>query len=369
MSNNERNTYTFTGTITPAQGSPLAAAPMKPDRELHSAEKYLQGNKDTARLPRMLVSQDGANVFTAYFSGKSIRGKFRRMARNATYDILKEAGFDGWDVESHRNLTIGGVKGSGKEPNLGIAKMNALREEIPLQSVFGQSEGFGSSWIAGKLMIGMASPLIPLQAPDIVTGVRTNELRNNPDEARFLSIEEFERLDEITEMESRYTRLKRQLKDFNDEKKAAARKKDKDLVASLDADISKLEKEMEEAVKLIGSDNSVQMPLAGYECIAPGTVLNHKMVLRNASLQEYGVLVSALEQFSMDTVLGAHAADGCGMVECKWDVAINGKKAGSIAVKPFESLVIEDGSFAKLSEKAKKAFAETVLSSRLAKAG
>lgn len=362
-------TIVLEGSITPVEGSPLATAPIRPKYEVNTNEKYTHGDSDTARLPRIAVTHDGSRIYTAVFPASGIRGKLRRMARNAVYAVLQDARGDsaGWDVSAHRDLTVGGVKGSGSESHLVISKIKALREEIPLQSVFGQSEGFGVSWMAGRLMVGMAVPGAPL-IPDIVTGVRSDDLRN-PDEARFLTDEAAAQLSDIATAERRSTQLRRQVKDLQKQLATAKKAKDKeDEVARLEDEVSLLTQELESLSDLVGQDVSVQMPLSGYETIPPGTELAHRMVLRNANAAEFGTLLSALERLALDPQLGAHAAAGCGIVECRWTVKVDGKVLGTLTVHPFDRLEVDGAELAKLADEGREAFKEAILTSRLAKA-
>ncbi len=329
------------GAITPDSGSPLACAPMRPDREVNLRDKYPQGGGDTARLPRLAVTDGGEKIYTAYFPASGVRGKLRRLARDALYNIT---GKNGWDIETHRVLTIGGVKGSGAEGSIDIEGIRALRERYPLQSVFGQSQGFGMSWVGGKLMVGFAVPDRPL-IPDVVTGVRSDDLVRDPDEASFLNEAAYKKLSEIANNERRATALRQSQKALKEKKLPAAKREgDEQLTERLTAELADVEAKLKEAPTQ--SDVSVQMPLSGYEVIPPGTSLHQRMILRNATDAEAGVLFHALELFAMDPCLGAHAAQGCGIVQCEWrvslDVGDGGYKGiGAIKLTPFTPLELQ----------------------------
>lgn len=348
------------GTITPVEGSPLATAPKRPDREINLGEKYPQGSTDTARLPRMAVHHAGAIVYTAYFPASGLRGKLRRMARNA---VAKAAGRP-WDIETHRTLSIGGVKGSGSESSIDLKGIRAFRKDYAIQSVFGQSSGLGASWIAGKLSVGFAVPELPL-IPDIITGVRTDDLVRNPDECNFLTHDEYERLTEVANAERRAARLRSEKKQLERQLKAEKKKDNEMRVLELEERLANIELEMVTLNPLLDSDVSVLMPLAGYEAIPPGTPLKQRMILKNANDAELGVLVRALEEFANDPQLGAHAAHGCGIVRCEWVVKVDGEDVGVLRVEPFEGLSIDGESLINLCDRAKAAFEESVQTSPL----
>ena len=349
------------GIITPVKGSPLATAPIRPDREINFGEKYPQGSPDTARLPRMAVYQDGVTAYTAYFPAAGIRGILRRMARNA----VAEAAGHPWDIETHSALTIGGVKGAGTESSIDLKGGQALRQRYVIQSVFGQSAGLGASWVAGKLSVGFAVPETPLM-PDVVTGVRFDDLTRNPDEGAFLTPEDYDRLTDLADAERTSTRLRAEKKKL--ERKVRAEKKaGNDAQADeLQARIAAIEKEMASLDGLVRANVSVLMPLSGYEVIPPGTPLQHRMILRNADEAELGVLIRALEEFAKDPQLGAHAAHGCGIVRGEWRVTVDGQDLGVLHVKPFEGLSIDGEALSDLCDRAKSAFEASVKASPLA---
>jgi CRISPR type IV-associated protein Csf2 len=336
---------------------------MRPGREVNYREKYPQGDTDTARLPRLAVSGDGGSgVYTAYFPAAGIRGKLRRMARNAVAEIAENP----WDIDTHRTLTIGGVKGSGSEPSLDLKGMRELRKHYAIQSVFGQSSGFGVSWIGGKLMVGFAVPEKPL-TPDIVTGIRSDDLVRNPDEAEFLSKEAYTQLSEIAGAERKATRLRQEKKALEKELRQVEKKGDDERVKIIQESLERIEAETEALSDLLSADVSVQMPLSGYEVIPPGTPLTHRMVLRNPDEAETGVVFAALEKFATDPQLGAHAAQGCGIVQTDWEVIVDGESLGRVIITPYRAIQYEGEKLARLAKAAKAAFRDSVTASPLVK--
>ena len=353
----------FEGTLTPDAASPLATAPMRPKREINYNEKYPQGDTDTARLPRLAVTGDsGSIVYTAYFPASGIRGKLRRMARNAVAEITGKP----WDIDTHRTLTIGGVKGSGSEQSLDLKGRRELRKHYVIQSVFGQSSGFGVSWVGGKLMVGFAVPEKPV-IPDIVTGIRSDDLVRNPDEAEFLSKDAYEQLSEIADAERKSTRLRQEKKALEKELRQAKKRGDDERVAAIQESLKRIEADTEALADLVSADVSVQMPLSGYEVIPPGTPLSHRMVLRNPDKAEIGVLFAALEKFATDPQLGAHAAHGCGIVQAEWEVFVDGESLGWVRITPYQPIHYEGKKLVGLEKEVAQAFRESVLASPLAK--
>jgi len=354
----------MTGIVTPEEGSPLATAPMRPDREINLAEKYRQGAADTSRLPRMAVYHEGQQIYTAYFPAAGLRHKLRRMARNA---VAAAAGRK-WDIETHRTLTIGGIKGSGSESGLDLQGNREFRRQYAIQSVFGQSSGMGSSWIAGKLMVGMLVPEKPLE-PDIVTGIRSDQLTRSEAEAEFLTKAEYERLSTLANTERQAARLRRMKKKLEKEIRSQRRGGDKDMLAELEAQLEDVEADLEVLEEQLDADISAQMPLSGYEVIPPGMPLKNRIVMRDANAAEFGVLVRALDELALDPQIGAHAAQGCGIIRAEWRVMLDGEDIGVIRIQPFAGLEIEGDDLASLCDQARSAFEKSVKASPLASDG
>ena len=69
-----------------------------------------------------------------------------------------------------------------------------------------------------------------------------------------------------------------------------------------------------------GQRSSIAQPLAGYRALPTGLVLNLDIGVTRGTLAEIGCLLDALDYFSMDPVIGAKQAHGCGKVSGRWEV-------------------------------------------------
>lgn len=336
------NTLLFEGTITPHETSPLATAPMKPDFVPDARDRYPGGGKNTARLPRMRLRGEQGEVYGTYFPASGIRGGLRRCAVTALRNKLGH----GWSLDTHRVLTLGGVKGKDAQGDDDLDRRASLRESHALLSLFGAAETFRSqrvSWIAGRLAVGNAIPESPLQ-PELMTGVRTDDVSRAPEEAaEFLDEETVAKLSEITRNERQASRLRATIKDLEQKADRAERNKEGEEEKKLRAEI----KPLKEQLKELGGENvvSVQMPLDGYEVIPPETPLRHQMSVHRASDAEAGLLLAALQEFSLFPILGAHYAHGCGVVRAEWTVRRRVGDAyqqiGKLILSPFSGLEIE----------------------------
>lgn len=107
------------------------------------------------------------------------------------------------------------------------------------------------------------------------------------------------------------------------EKEIAIRnaKRANDDADSLIKELEALNKDLEKTLKDSKADSvSVGMPLAGYQAIPPMSKMEHSIKIFNASLLELGGMLAALNQFSLNPIVGAHKASGCGEVQAKYEV-------------------------------------------------
>jgi CRISPR type IV-associated protein Csf2 len=328
----------MTGTVTPHESSPLATAPIKPDREVATSEKYQQGDDKTARLPRMAkyFEETASLAYTPYFPAAGIRGAIRRAARDSVFSFVKD---EKWGLELHRLLTIGGVSTAGPEGSINISAIQAFRERNPLISLFGATSGPNNPWIEGRLSVGHAMPSRSF-VPPIVTGIRTDPVRRKPSEITMLNETSAAALDDICNASRTVSRLKKQIEECNSEIKKAKKNGDETTLKEKSEQVAHLTEQMKQATDLAGTSVSVQMPLSGYETIPPLMPLNQRIVGQDLTLPELGLLVMALRRFAKKPLLGAHQAHGCGIVRCEWGVSIGDVK-GKILLEPFVDMIVE----------------------------
>lgn len=92
--------------------------------------------------------------------------------------------------------------------------------------------------------------------------------------------------------------------------------------------------------------SSTLMPI-GYQAIPAGTDFNLTMRTRGATVTEVGILLRALDLFSLNPVLGAQTARGCGEVAMQCGLRMrevgddHWTEAGTIKVGGFERAVIK----------------------------
>lgn len=343
------------GTITPHDAF-LATAPCRHKGEGDIKAKYPGGEPKTSRLPRLPVSAPEGVLWNVYFPGGGIRGTLRRLSSEIQWRL---SGQRGLSIADHRLNMIGTTGGyspddedeeaeieqkkgkkkkgkkDGEQPKesktVKLAEIQQQRDKHPLISLYGKSMD-DNSFIAGRLGVGHAIPE-NMVTPCIVTGVRKDDLRVDPDQLRFLTPKEADALDARVAMERAQGALKKaqddNIKELRDRKKSGE-------------DVGE---ELKEAQDNKSKFVSPQIMLPGYEAIPPGTDLNHRFTLRNGTDAELGLFFLTLREFALKPFLGAHYAHGCGVVRGQWRVvSINSdsttKHLGNIELTPFEGLII-----------------------------
>ena len=107
------HTYLFTGTL-------LTLAPLAFSPPGH------RGADHRSLLPRMPVPSAAGPVDTVYLAGSTLRGAYRHACAEVW---LERAG--AVTLQRFLELTVGGVKGSGEEPRVGLTERAAYLERDP----------------------------------------------------------------------------------------------------------------------------------------------------------------------------------------------------------------------------------------------
>lgn len=297
-------TLVFEGIVT-------AEAPLTVNRPNDKFHK-----DDFGRLPRAGVKAPGTQ---AYFPGSNLNGALRRKCR----DIVREATISSgkpFTIDEHYILTQGvdttnRVKNERADGVIDFEK--AVRNANPLLSLFGRWK------LPGHLAI---YDLCPVSGNDECVfmhgeGARIDDFDRSPGEASFLSAEDTIKLKKILHQDKD---IQKQINEMVDSQKSLTsqqRKAKGEEKESLQAEISKLEENVKQLKnEKSGSEESIQMPLPGYEAFVPGTQFKHKMVLSNVNEIEIGLVFDTLLRFSEKPYLGGHFKNGCGEVSAEWDI-------------------------------------------------
>ena len=324
------NTYIFRGTIEAVE--PLATA----SKELIDSHKKIHGAYSPLPVPSF-DTEDGKRL---YFPASGLRGTLRRALRDVMRDNVIQRGGKGLLLDEHYLLTLGGIKGSGAESRSTVAHEEEWRKRNVLLSLFGAGDAGVLNFVTGKAAIGNA--LCPATIkPMTLSGVRSDDLFRDRKGLNFLVESEFEELVARSEGNAKASKLRQEI----GKKEIAIRnaKRANDDADSLIKELEALNKDLEKTLKDSKADSvSVGMPLAGYQAIPPMSKMEHSIKIFNASLLELGGMLAALNQFSLNPIVGAHKASGCGEVQAKYEVLkvtdTGLTKVASIEVGGFEPM-------------------------------
>ena len=315
-------TFLLTGTITTRQ--PLAYSP--PDH-LDRGKKSL--------LPRMTVPTAAGPMNTVFVSGSTIRGKLRHACADVYLEREKQQGKQ-VDYERYLELKVGGVKGSSDEGRVDLRERKRFLEAEPFMDLFGAGSS-GIGWIHSRIDVGAAIPAEPVE-PIVLNGVR-RDATLDPILLEVLDEDEIGKV--LDGMNANRTRSQKasEVRDIR-RRIASARKAGQD-TSELDRSLEEAERAVEDAEKaqsdILGSDVSLLLPLPGYEAIPTGTVLNHRMFLKNVSELQLGIFMAGLARFAEDPRFGAHRAHGCGQVCMEYRV----KRIEGASARPVGDLSID----------------------------
>ena len=316
-------TFLLTGTITTRQ--PLAYSP---PYHLDRGKKSL--------LPRMTVPTAAGPMNIVFVSDSTIRGKLRHACADVYLEREKQRG-KRVDYERYLELEVGGVKGSSDEERVGLRERKAFLEAEPFLDLFGAGSS-SIGWIHSRLDVGAAIPAEPVE-PIVLNGAR-GDATLDPILLELLDDDEIGKvLDGLNANRARSQKAS-EVRDIK-RRIASARKAGQD-TSELEQSLEEAERAVEDAEKvqsnILGSDVSLLLTLPGYEAIPSGTVLNHRMFLKNVSDVQLGLFVAGLARFAEDPRFGAHRAHGCGQVCMEYRVkrleGVSAHPAGSVSIDP-----------------------------------
>lgn len=279
---------------------------------------------DTDGLPKI-----GGQV---YLPSSAIRGKLRRMARNA---VIEETGKK-MDFTDFFFLSVGGLNNAGKtktksegddEDSVAEAKesyavqvLQTAERYNPLISLFGAGPGSPVA-IPSKLSINHAFAPQTAGGRDpvsVVSPCRTDDVRVSPGETQELISDAFfgEYLAQVTgqregsALKARLKKLRRDLKNEGVDKDA------------INAEIKEIN------LKLEDKPVSISNPGLKYEVINPGVMMGVSMRVVRANEREMALLMRAFERLAFDPVFGGKKSAGNGLVSGSLKISVREGRTG-----------------------------------------
>lgn len=325
-------TYVFEGRLVAEQ--PLA-----------TCSKDLLDREGKKNQPTPIPTTQTAQGERLMFPASGIRGGLRRACRDVVREcVINKTGNDKpFDLDTHFLLSLGGIKGAGEEDKASVTRIAELRTQNPLINLFGAGDAGTAGFVSGRLGVGNAICEEPLE-PVVFSGARSDDIYRDPDQADFLSNADLIRLTdmasgnrELSRLKAEATKLRRSFYEARESGNAESVQTISDQMDALDTKMASIREES-------GSKNSVGMPLAGWKAIPQGAVMGQRMVMRRATDVDLGLFLATLNRFGLEPLLGAHYANGNGLVSGAWtvyEVTTAGKKeVGSVEMQPFDTIMV-----------------------------
>lgn len=275
---------------------------------------------------------------TAYIPATTLRGRLRRCAWSEVAAALAAAGKPA-SLDAFYMSAIGQTRESEQEQEkVELLKIEAARAENPIASLFGSGLG-----LASKLQVSMAVPSVAV-LPQEIRGVRKDISSEELDALAESAVDDW--VERATANSARAKASGKAEKLSRDIYKLKQRGGDVEKIAALEKEMLEMRDEEATAAGEAGSGVSTLMPI-GYQAIPAGTEFHFTMRARGATVTEIGILLRALDVFSLNPVLGAQTARGCGEVatHCTLRVRDVGADrwtdAGTMKVGGFERAVIK----------------------------
>lgn len=278
------------------------------------------------------------------FPSTGIRGALRRRARDLVRNtaIAATGNETPFTLDEHYFLTLGGIKGEGAQERSTVAMEAEWRRKNPLLSLFGAGDAGVLGFVQGHLSVGNAIA-VDAADPVIFSGARTDDLYRDKSQVRYLSDADIASLVSRAKGGKDRSALQAELKTVERDQKKASREGKTDLAEELRAKADALKASVETVKAESGtSDVSVGMPLAGWQAIPQGCKMDHRMLLVRSNELELGFLLETLSAFAMDPILGAHFANGHGLVSGEWvvyEASLSGRQElGTVRFAPYSPI-------------------------------
>jgi len=209
---------------------------------------------------------------------------------------------------------VGGRTELGAEENLRIGN--------PILSLFGAA----TPRIAGRLVIEPAIGHLPIGdksnlGMDLPEGVRRDPFRADSNLIEILSKADIERWSRQHSVVSRKSIANRKLEDAR-RALSRARKTEGVEIADFEMELANALDEVDALVKDEDYTLAVQRPLPAKHATAAGTVFDHCIELRDASLEEIGLFFTTLASWSLDPRVGGSRTTGYGRIETSYSIEI-----------------------------------------------
>lgn len=248
---------------------------------------------DSFLAESVIINERGRPVECFLYSGNAMRGMLRDKGVKYLLDKLGDIRLP---LETFYLLFSGGSLGG--EQKIDIEQARMYRKMLPVFSIFGG--GAGNQIIGGKMKVGQMVPLVKECQRILPERLRDPEAVSW---RQWTMEQSFTRKDDAKDEE-----LRNYLYEETPEQLPAGAKQ-----YQLEGTTTKGKKKEKK-----GEDAPQQMRYS-VECLAPGSVMYHRIDLQDMTELEMGAFVSAFVEFSRQPYIGGKSGVGFGLVEMEYD--------------------------------------------------
>ena len=247
----------------------------------------------------------------AYLPATSIRGKLRHSLHEAIARHLAEKGTP---LTVDQNYMLGNGVDTGRvlKDTANTVGANAkLREANPVLSVFG-------NWgLGGKL--GVGSGYTGKKAALYGGGARHHVAKDWLQEV--IDVSELDYLMDIRSQDGQTSQDAQPIKDRQKLLKREMKGADAERKAEINTELAELDTQLRGLKDArVGASESIQRPLESFEVIDHGTVMPHRMALKNPSDIELQAVLLSIAAWAYQPTIGGHHNLGCGEIDAEWEI-------------------------------------------------
>lgn len=288
------------------------------------------------------IDDDGNKQQTAYLPATTLRGFLRRAI---VIDQMTHAAADGKHYTLQRAYAdlIGQDAASESKDDIDLLKLRQTREDNAVLDLFGSGLG-----IKSRLLVSHFMPAHNV-LPEVITGVR-KDLEDTDGTLDLISPADRDIYLGRSGANSKRSAALSVVK--NIEGKMRKAKKSGEAIAELEAALKEAQGVVERYESEMGGMTNSSRTLTNYFVLPAGIDLKGRLVIENARERDLPMLELALNELSKRPILGAQSARGCGEIEGKFDVLVDGVLAKKITIGAWQVATVTDFSGAKSVEPA-----------------
>jgi hypothetical protein len=278
------------------------------------------------------LDDDGHKQQTGYLPATTLRGFLRRAI---VIDAMTRAAAEGKHYTLQRAYAdlIGQDAASEAKDDIDLLKLRRTREDNPVLDLFGAGLG-----IKSRLLVSHFLPTHNV-LPDAITGVR-KDLEDTDGVLDALSGSDRDRYLGRSEANSRRAAALNVAKGLEGKLRRARKAGE---------DTAELERAHQEALAVVaryeadmGEMTNSSRTLTTYYALPAGIELRGRLVVEQARERDLPLLELAFDALSRRPVLGAQVARGCGEVEGRCDVLVDGVLVKKIALGGWQPATVTE---------------------------